>query len=358
MANIRNHEKSQEIVPRYLGYAECTWRMEKEHPTQNEAREPLIKRKFFENQRFRSRLQSCLFLALVILLWFLPWNLAFPDFGGLFALLGQHCIQTTDDMSTSVSTSAISNISCILSALLCAVLSLTVMFRWVDEQMHLMSNGLAGHEHDFYPVVSNSKWLGGIIEYSGLNEGLPYWLNGLVPLAYGLDDERLKSQIDDVVDYVLDYQQADGWLGPEISSDRDIWARFPLCLGLMQLVEADPSKSSRLVPALYKFITLMHNMLANNIGYKQFWGRVRYPDMIITLQWLYERYPSNNTATLLETMSLLNQYGLRWADYYTPDEFIFKDLDLIKPPITGNSDVFPHVHAVNAAQGMKAGAVI
>lgn len=217
--------------------------------------------------------------------------------------------------------------------------------------MRLMSSGLAGHEYGFYPIVSDSVWLGGHSEYSGLNEGIPYWLNGLVPLAYGLDDDRLKSQTDDVVNYILDNQQSDGWLGPEPTADRDIWARFPLCLGLMQLVEADESKSARILPALYKFITLMHSMLLHNIGYEQFWGRVRYPDMLITLQWLFEKHPSNDTHQLLETMDLLNGRGLRWADYYNRNSYIFQDLDNVRPPITGDSSVFPYVHGVNAAQG-------
>lgn len=217
--------------------------------------------------------------------------------------------------------------------------------------MQLMSNGLAGHQHDFYPIVSDSKWLGGQSEYSALNEGVPYWLNGLVPLAYALDDDRLKRQTGDVVDYILHHQQSDGWLGPEAPADRDIWGRFPLCLGLMQLVEADASKSSKVLPALYRFVSLMHTMLAKNIGYQQFWGRVRYPDMIITLQWLYEKHPGNSTNRLLETMSLLNQHGLRWADYYNKGNFIFRDLDTVQPPITDQSPIFPHVHAVNAAQG-------
>lgn len=221
-----------------------------------------------------------------------------------------------------------------------------------------MSNGLAGHEHDFYPIVSDSVWLGGQSEYSLLHEGIPYWLNGLVPLAYGLDDDRLKSQTDSVVDYVLDHQQSDGWLGPEAPADRDLWGRFPLCLGLMQLVEADESKSARIIPALYKFVSLMHLMLLQKIGYEQFWGRVRYPDMIITLQWLYEKHPGNYTHTLFETMSLLDQRGSPWTDYYNQGNYIFQDLDNVQPPITGDSAVFRYVHAVNAAQGMKAGAVI
>ncbi|KAL8705680.1 MAG: hypothetical protein Q9201_001200 [Fulgogasparrea decipioides] len=219
--------------------------------------------------------------------------------------------------------------------------------------MQLMSNGLPGHEHDLYPIVSDSIWIGGHSEYSGLNEGIPYWLNGLIPLAYGLDDDRLKNQSWQVVDYILSHQQSDGWLGPEAPGQRDIWGRFPLCLGLKQLVEADPSRSSEsnVLPALHEFISLMHRMLVQNVGYREFWGRVRYPDMIIVLQWLYEKHPGNHTDNLLATMSLLNQHGLSWAQYYSQANYIFKDLDLVQPPITGGSATFPYVHAVNAAQG-------
>lgn len=224
--------------------------------------------------------------------------------------------------------------------------------------MNLMSSGLAGHQYDFYHIVQHSPWLGGHSEYSPLHEGLPYWFNGLVPLAYGIHDLRLIQQVEDASDYVLNHQNVDGWLGPEQAGDRDLWGRFPFMLGLIQQVEAEPGRASKIIPAMYRFVNLMHRMLLNGKGLRRIWGQVRYPDMIITLQWLYENYPENNAQILIETMYLLKQHGLDWTCYWTESNYIFKDLDLVQPPIRFPSPEFAFTHGVNAVQGLKAGAVI
>ena len=229
---------------------------------------------------------------------------------------------------------------------------------WLNDQLTLMSKGLAGHQYEIYRIVKHSPWLGGDSEYSVLNEGWPYWFNGLVPLAYALNDRRLILQVEDASDYVLNHQQEDGWIGPEAIHERDLWGRFPLFLGLYQLVEADPSRAAKVIPAMYRFIYLMHEMLIDGRGFREYWGKVRYQDMLISLQWLYENYPQDNEQILLETMYLLLRRGYSWQDWWTNGTFIFTDLDTVWPPITDRSPEYPFTHGVNAAQGLKVGAAI
>lgn len=87
---------------------------------------------------------------------------------------------------------------------------------------------------DFYRFVHDARWIGGSTEYSALDEASPYWFNGLVPLAFGLGDTRIQSQVKYYLDYVLDHQQSDGWLGFETTrATRGLWARCLLLLGMI-----------------------------------------------------------------------------------------------------------------------------
>jgi hypothetical protein len=97
---------------------------------------------------------------------------------------------------------------------------------WLQDQLVLEANGLAGHLFEFYRYVANSTWVGGTYEYSELHESAPYW--------FTLDDPRLKNQAQQFLDYAIDHQAADGWLGPETTRQtRGIWARSLLFFALM-----------------------------------------------------------------------------------------------------------------------------
>ena len=78
--------------------------------------------------------------------------------------------------------------------------------------------GMAGHLDEFWPDIARSGWIGGDAE--GWERG-PYWLDGIVRLAYVLDDERLKAKVAAGSDHILEHQHPDGWFGPR-SGDSDV----------------------------------------------------------------------------------------------------------------------------------------
>lgn len=54
---------------------------------------------------------------------------------------------------------------------------------WLLRQLVLQAEGLGGHLAQFWPDVMDSVWVGGSAD-GGLHERTPYWLNGIVPLAF------------------------------------------------------------------------------------------------------------------------------------------------------------------------------
>src|SRR5258708_1418528 len=75
---------------------------------------------------------------------------------------------------------------------------------WLKKQMQIQANGLSGHlDETWADVGSNSGWLGGTGESW---ERGPYFLDGLVPLAYLLDDARLKAKAQKFIDWSLTHQ--------------------------------------------------------------------------------------------------------------------------------------------------------
>ena len=242
---------------------------------------------------------------------------------------------------------------------------------WLKDQLQLMSDGLAGHEMDFFKYVARSTWLGKDLEYSILNEAFPYWFNGIVPLAYSLDDQRLKDQVHSAVQTVLERQHNDGWIGPasETPNNRMFWAREPFFLGLTLLAEANDTWRPQIVDAMHKFNSLANEMLKDNftgllvqqdssvnMTEDTFgWGLARTQDLMVPLQWLYDHHPGDEkqSGMLLENMRLLHKGGWKWEDWYDPTYYfghhLDKDLYTLPDKLTNN--MFWFEHGVNVGEG-------
>ncbi|KAG7445620.1 uncharacterized protein BT62DRAFT_1006631 [Guyanagaster necrorhizus] len=231
---------------------------------------------------------------------------------------------------------------------------------WALDQGNVQAEGLAGHLMDFDSYVNGSIWVeGGSIEYSAMHESAPYWFNGMVALAFQLEDKRLLGQVRAFLDWTLDHQGDDGWIGPEVldgSSDvpRLTWPRYLVLMGLVQYAEADPSQTERIVGAMHSFITLVHSTWASGSegdpedGFQFEYQYVRWEELVYSLQWLYDNYPNGQEDILIETMQLLRDSGFSWKDdWYTEASFAREAV----------TSFFSYTHGVNNAEALKSEAL-
>lgn len=176
---------------------------------------------------------------------------------------------------------------------------------WLKDQLLIQANGMTGQlEEHWEDVGSDSAWLGG--EGEGWERG-PYYLDGLVPLAYLLDDHTLIKKAQKWLDWILSSQDAEGWFGP--TKDRDWWSRMIVTKVLMQYQEA--TGDERVIPFLlhyaeYQLQHLPKRPLAE-------WGKYRAGENILVWQWLYQQ---TGAAFLLEVITLLQEQAFDWAGLY------------------------------------------
>ncbi|KAK4209598.1 hypothetical protein QBC37DRAFT_475435 [Rhypophila decipiens] len=239
---------------------------------------------------------------------------------------------------------------------------------WLLDELQTMADGLAGHEHEFYLYVANSTWILGPDhghEYSSLNEGFPYWFNGVVPLAYLTNNAKLKSFLLESLDKVLYIAKGtDGWIGPEEAGNRAFWGRMPFLLGMTQLAEAEGDTTEyEIVEALSRFMWVMNDMLHNGgeglatcpPDVECSWGQARVADLILTVQWLLENNANDqNTTRLWENMDLLYNYtSIKWETWYRDELY----QEVVTDPTRDNPN-YPFLHGVNVGQGLKSPAVV
>nr|GAT61416.1 predicted protein [Mycena chlorophos] len=228
---------------------------------------------------------------------------------------------------------------------------------WLLDQLLVQTNGLAGHEHEFYDYVSDTDWTGGNSYYSDLEEAGSYWFNGMVPNGILVNNTEINAKTSAFLTYVLEHQDSTGWLGPEVntSKPRYLWGRYPFFFGAIQMTEYYPSLTTSVVNALYKFVALANSMLRstdpNDTGVEP-WTATRWEDLVITLQWLYDNHPNGteSQALLIDTMERLKWTGVPWELVFNKTYFPTGPVeDLPNPfnlPLTW--------HGVNMAEGLKA----
>jgi len=228
---------------------------------------------------------------------------------------------------------------------------------WLRQQLQIQADGLTGHLDEFWPDVGpNSAWLGGTGEPW---ERGPYYLDGLLPLAYLLDDLKLIAKAKKWVDWTLDHQQPNGAIGPIAPPDAkkpqdyaDWWPKMVMLKVLTQYHEAtgDP----RVIPAMARFFQYH---LEQSDGRKlRDWGRQRWADELLSVLWLYNR---TGNAKLFELARVLGAQGRDWKAHFANFNFTAKtDPNVFKQPNQGGlSDFALGIHGVNNAMAMKTSVV-
>ncbi|KAJ7851852.1 hypothetical protein B0H14DRAFT_2761195 [Mycena olivaceomarginata] len=231
---------------------------------------------------------------------------------------------------------------------------------WALNQAQIQADGLAGHLRDFDSYVAGSIWVeGGSIEYSEMHESAPYWFNGMVALAFQLENKRLIGQVREFLDWTLDHQGEDGWLGPEpfvanATIPRLPWPRYLLLMGLVQYAEADPTQAPRILDAMHKFLSLINTIWKNNqqgdpsLGFQFDYQFVRWEELVYSLQWLVDTDPRDKEDELIETMQLARNTGFSWKnDWFTPATF----------PKVATTVFTMQTHGVNTAEALKSEAL-
>ncbi|HTS67686.1 MAG TPA: beta-L-arabinofuranosidase domain-containing protein, partial [Terriglobia bacterium] len=208
---------------------------------------------------------------------------------------------------------------------------------WLRQELQIQANGLSGHLDEVWEDVGpNSGWLGGKGESW---ERGPYFLDGLVPLAFLTGDERLIAKAKKYVDWTIEHQQPDGWIGPAAMTDW--WPNYVMLKVLTQYQEAtgDP----RIIPLMRKYFAFQARHLEER-PLKE-WAIYRWHDEVLSLIWLYNR---TGDASLLDLARRMHNLGYDWEAQFA--DFKYKDKTAKTEGALAN-------HGVNNSMALKAAPV-
>jgi uncharacterized protein len=230
---------------------------------------------------------------------------------------------------------------------------------WLKNQLRLQADGLSGHLDEFWPDVKDSRWIGGNAEAW---ERFPYWLDGVIPLSYLINDSNLITRVNSYVEYILDHQAEDGWLGPrkmviyaggtEILK-YDLWAQFLILKALVQFYEV--TQDQRVPEVVEKCLRGIDNYIDRIPLFD--WGQFRWFEALIPIYWLYDLKSlprpggdvlvadADEVQWLLDLAVKLYAQGFHWGDF-------FNRWPLTQPTPKGRWNFAGHV--VNNAMAIKA----
>ena len=210
---------------------------------------------------------------------------------------------------------------------------------WLLQQLHIQAEGLSGHLDEFWPDIKDSAWFGGDADAW---ERAPYWLDGVVPLAFLMEESELRQRIVGYMDRILNNQDDSGWIAPGEESDRyDLWAVFLVLKPLIQYFEA--TGDERVPGAVESCLHWVNDRIDGRPLFN--WGKFRWFEALIPIYWCHKR---SGEPWLLDLAVKLQAQGFDWLDF-------FRRWPLTRPTPKGKWTYMGHV--VNNAMAVKAPAL-
>jgi len=197
---------------------------------------------------------------------------------------------------------------------------------WLLKQLELQRDGLTGHAEElteWLPGLQDSAWTGGTGE---AGEKAPYYLKGLVSLAYLLGDAGLKAKVKRWIDPILASQQPDGYFGPE--KNRTWWPHMLVAHVLRDYQEA--TGDSRVIPFLQNYYAYLSHpekltvcFAGNPHAHGPDWTKARAADEIETILWLYNRTGDQKLLTLATN---IRDQMYDWTAVAAGDRFLTEEV--------------------------------
>ncbi len=222
---------------------------------------------------------------------------------------------------------------------------------WLKRQLQIQMDGLSGHLHEIWDSVgSYSGWLGG----TGENwERAPYYLDGLLPLAHYLHDEKRWALCMRFIDWTLKSQNADGNFGPQATQE-DYWSRYVMLKVLIQYQEI--TGDERVAPFMIRYFEYVAQAVDERP--MKNWSSARVPDLLYCVKWAYEKTGDSTLTALAEK---IGAQSYNWNDFLSELPFPrparhYINWDQIQRLAPEEYDkTFPYhgTHIVNVAMGLK-----
>jgi hypothetical protein len=210
---------------------------------------------------------------------------------------------------------------------------------WLKSQLEAQAAGLTGNLDDFWPDLSNNAWHGGT---GDAWERGPYYLDGLVPLAYLLDNTVLKEKVKKWIEPIIASSSDSGWYGPSRNKDR-----WPLSVAnkvLMQYYEA--TSDARALEVLKKYFRYLHDSPPD--WPDKDWRGVRAMENAVTGYWLYRQ---TGEPWILETIESIQKNCYDWTTYY--EKFPWDSVALAEKRIPTATWTGLIAHGVNNGMAIK-----